>query len=203
MRTVGTVVLAAMVLTGSAFAQGPGQGHGRGKPHGPGGPQLGRDRQGAVISRIIQNEKMIEKLGLTEEQVLKLKNHDFQTQKSKIQLQAQMQMAALEQAQLLTETDMNRKAIMAAVEKTGQIRTKMAKLGMKTLLVMKETLTDEQRKQLRKMVAQHRKQRGPGGQGNKRPQGNKGRPDGGRQGGRGPGRNPECDRPGPPTPAGE
>ena len=61
---------------------------------------------------------------------------------------------ALEQASLLTGKEVDEAAVMAAVEKAGKARTEIAKLRVKAILMLKETLTDEQREQVHKMMAE-------------------------------------------------
>jgi len=59
------------------------------------------------------------------------------------------------------------------VEKTGEIRTKMAKLRMEQLLLLKESLTEEQLKKMKKMLYRQRRrpregQQNPGQEGRSR-----------------------------------
>lgn len=133
------------------------QREGRQGEHGGGRFNMGgRNRQGAMIGRIINNPEIAEKIGLTEEQIQALKSASSDVQKEMIRLRAEMEIAGMEQAQLITETDIDENAVMKAVEKTGEIRTKMAKLQVKQLLLVKKTLSSEQIEEAGELMRKHR-----------------------------------------------
>jgi len=155
---------------------------------------------GMLIERIVRDDKIAEELGLSEDQVETISNALYEHKVKEIDLKAGMQKAGLEQARLLTAKEVDEDAIMVAVEKTGRIRTNLAKLKIERLLLLKNTLTEEQietaknmmRKRMRKQKDRRRggKERrggqegrecrgrcGPGG----------GRPDDGPPPGEGPG----------------
>ena len=122
--------------------------------------QGGQGQQGhMLLERLLNNQRMIEKLGLTEEQVSALRNGMFDLKKEKIQKHADLQIAATEQARILTEFDIDESALMAAVEKTGQLRTDIAKLQMKGLLLIHKILTKQQRSKIGPMLKQRHRQR--------------------------------------------
>jgi Spy/CpxP family protein refolding chaperone len=108
--------------------------------------------QEAILERILQNPKLVAEIGLEDEQVAKLKNSAFEIKKRQIQLRAELELAALEQANLLTAGEVDEAAIMKAVEKTGHLRTEIGKLGMRKLLLVRTTLTDEQRERIKMMM---------------------------------------------------
>ncbi len=141
-------------------AQRKGMGMMQGEKHGMmrGGEERGEMRE-AMVERIINNPKMIEKLALTEDQVKTLRDGVMAQKEQEIDLRANMERASLEQAKLLTETKPDRKALISAVKKAGDIRTQMACLRMEGILLLKETLTTEQLQKLEEMK-QSRQERG-------------------------------------------
>ena len=175
---IWSIVVAAGMVAGVALAQGPRQGeHERFGP-GPKGPGMGH----GVFERLLEHPEVMEKIGLTEEQKEILTNEGYELRKAGVQLHADMELAAMEQARLLMADEVDEDAVMAAVEKTGRIRTEGAKLRMKMLLLVKNTLTEEQQTALQKMARRHMKRRqmrrehGEEGRG-----GERGRPDKGRR----------------------
>jgi Spy/CpxP family protein refolding chaperone len=106
---------------------------------GPGGGEE------AMIARILTNPKAAETLGLSEEQVKALREKLDNGRKEMETLRVDLEKASVEQAHLLTATQaVDEAAVMAAVEKAGEIRTKIAKLAVQQLLIVKKTLTPEQ-----------------------------------------------------------
>jgi len=104
----------------------------------------------------LMKPRIISELKLSDEQVKTLRDKAFALEQERIKLRADLDLAALEQAKLLAEDTVNEKALMAAVEKTGSLRTELAKLRMQELLLVRRTLTAEQRAKLRGMLARLR-----------------------------------------------
>ena len=210
--TTTASVLLAFSLAGASLAGdfGPPQG---GPPRGPGqdgtggpggGPPPGGMEQ-AALARIVNNPKIAEELGLTEDQVKTLRNGIFDAQEQKVKLKAEMEVAAIQQARLLTADPVDEKAVMAAVEKAGGIRTEIAKLEMKGLLLVRNTLNAEQREKVREMIHRHmmRQGQGPGGREGRGGDRQRGGQERGENERRGRGDGPQQDAPPPPPEAGE
>jgi len=152
---------------------------------GAGAPFAGRIREAGggeepdaegMIMGILNSPAMARELGLTDEQIEPLKSGLFELRGKEIELKAQMEKAGLEQARLMTEKDVDEAAVMAAVEKAGAIRTEMAKLRVRGLLLVKRHISPEQierirgafRDKMRERFRQHREGGefdGPPGQG--------------------------------------
>ena len=93
------------------------------------------------------------KLGLEAAQVKKLKQGLARVQKQEKALHAKLAAAGREQAKLLmAKGKVDEAAIMKAVEKTGRLRTQMAKLRIRPILLVKQTLTAEQIETAHKMM---------------------------------------------------
>jgi Spy/CpxP family protein refolding chaperone len=134
---------------------------------GPGGGQpramhRGGDGREAVLMRMLRDPDVVEAAGITDEQLATLRTAWLTIEKRGIALRAELETAGLEQASLLTEAQVDKAAVMAAVEKTGAIRTELAKLKVEHLLTLKETLTEEQLKALRKIGHKHAREMGAG-----------------------------------------
>jgi Spy/CpxP family protein refolding chaperone len=111
------------------------------------------------IMRMLGNPKIVKELGLSEAQVKTLRDAEFETQKRFADLRAELEKAGLDQAKLMTETSVDEKALMATVEKTGALRTEMAKLHVRQLLLLRNTLTPEQRDKAQAMMRRAMEQR--------------------------------------------
>lgn len=169
--------------------RGGNEGEGRGPKRRPGmgGPEMGRGPGGdreppleMLIGRMIENPEAVKKLGLSEEQINALKDSLKQLREEQESLHEQMRTAAEEQVKLLQADTVDEAALMAAVEKTGAIRTEIAKLRVKGMLLVKKTLTADQVAQVKELI---RNRMGGGrergfreGEGDgKRPRGDRGR----------------------------
>lgn len=157
MKKAGILAVACLVvvtLAGSTFGERPLPMRGE---HGGERRKGGRGHREGMIARIVSNPKVAQQIGLSEEQIEALKDgtHDIKTER--IKLREKLELAAQEQARLMTESSIDEDAVMAAVEKTGEIKTKLAKLQVKQLLLVKKTLTVEQIGQVKELMMQRTK----------------------------------------------
>ena len=143
-----------------------GEGRGQGRRPGMGGP--GGDRQPPmemIIAKLLQNPEAREKLGLTEEQANAIKTGSEEIRNQMQELSEKMRTAAEEQVQLLQADTIDEEAVMAAVEKTGDIRTQIAKLRVQGMILVKSILTVEQiaktREFMRNRMRERMRDRGP------------------------------------------
>jgi len=105
-----------------------------------------------LVNKIIRSPEAGTRLGLTEAQIKTLKDKFLDLKKEEVKVKAEMELAAIEQAKLMTEDNATEAAMMESVEKTGNIRTKLAKLRMKQILLVKQTLTPEQLKKVKETM---------------------------------------------------
>ncbi len=117
-----------------------------------GAPGIGMGGEEAALGRLLTNPKVAETLGLSGEQVKSLQEKMDGVRKEIDALRADLEKASMEQARLLTTQTVDEAAVMAAVEKAGEIRTKIAKLMVQQLLTVKKTLTPEQIEKARAMI---------------------------------------------------
>jgi len=108
--------------------------------------------QESLIARIVEDQELAADIGLTEDQISSLKNNMYDLKKEEIKLNADLRLAGLEQARLITESALDEKAVMAAVGRTGEIKTKIAKLKISRILLLKKTLTPEQIKKVKDLM---------------------------------------------------
>jgi Spy/CpxP family protein refolding chaperone len=152
---LSTLAAASIAIAAGAEPVGPGgpggRGPGRDRP-GPGGPGDADGPHPAMIEHLVNNPRVAKDLGLSDEQVDTLRNAMFDLREERVRLEAAMELAAIQQARILTGEEIDEAALMAAVEKTGEIRTEIAKHKMRTLLFVQETLTKEQRAKVQQHV---------------------------------------------------
>lgn len=174
MKRLMGFLMALLGVAGLALAQKPaapvneprapdapdtGRGRHRTAAMGFAGSERGTDEDIGLINRIVSSQETIEKLGLTEPQIKMLKEEGYRLKMQQIDLRAALDKAAVDQARRMTEADVKEDALMEAVEKTGRIRTDLARLNVKELLLLKKTLTPEQLQEIRKRFQQRREER--------------------------------------------
>jgi Spy/CpxP family protein refolding chaperone len=147
------------------------RGMGEGMEAGMGGHAAGMAGEGAIIARLLKAPKVAEELGLSQEQVKSLQEKLDALRKEVATLRIDLENASLEQARLLTGQTVDEAAVMGAVEKAGEISTKIAKLAAQQLLTVKKVLTPQQIEKAKAMMRERvEKERerftgGRGGQG--------------------------------------
>jgi Spy/CpxP family protein refolding chaperone len=165
MWTAGIVTLAGLLGATAqeappAATENPGPGASRM------GMAMGMAGGGAegIIARLIDSPQLAERLGLTVEQQKKIQDGVFDIRKEIVKLQADLELAGMDQARLMMSNTVSEADVMAAVEKTGKIRTDIAKQNMKQVLMVKQALSPDQIEKLRSLVQERtqRWQRGPG-----------------------------------------
>ena len=106
---------------------------------------------------------MDEELGLTDEQIGKIKVLRQATQEKLITLRAEMKIAQLKLRDLLDKPTIDRKAVYEKIEAIGNLRTKIKKLQVDQRIDVWSTLTPEQQKKAGKwFLGRHRGPKGKG-----------------------------------------
>lgn len=171
MRTLfgGLIAIAAAIQI--CAAQEPAQ---RPRPNRP-GDRPGREGQPqeGLLLNLLGDGAAIRELGLSDEQVKDLHAKAFELRQAVIKVRAALDLAGMEQAKLLTQDPVDESAVMSAVEKTGQIRTELAKLQMRQILFFRTAFTPEQRARIHQIFAARRER-------SQRNDGHSGERDGGR-----------------------
>jgi Spy/CpxP family protein refolding chaperone len=139
-------VLAAAGLTALAQEQGNGPGAGRR----PGGPRIGGGEMlGRVMENLVSNPKTAEELGLTAEQVGKLKAKAEEMKAGRQEIVAKLRAAEEKQRALMQAETLDEAALLKGIEDIGALRLEMEKQGLKAMVAMHSILTPDQIKQLR------------------------------------------------------
>jgi len=110
----------------------------------------GQEQENA-IHELLRNPETAERAGVSREQIEQLKTALAGVREEFPKLRAALEKAGMEQAGLMTAERLDEAALMAAVEKAGAIRTEMAKLRVKSLLAVRNTLSPEQINRVRAM----------------------------------------------------
>ena len=104
--------------------------------------------------------EMKDELGLSNEQVSKLRALKSQTEKRIIRIKSDLEILELELQDLLQDNKVNVKAVDSKIEKIGELRTEMQKVHVHVRLDAQKVLTSEQLKKLHehKGKGRHEKQ---------------------------------------------
>ena len=170
---MGTVVLASQAWgqadAGEDRPPAPRQGDEARGEHGKRRPDAGRrggrlkdhamaaDKRESLLARIITSPHLAKELELNEDQVARLQAAMKDIRHELVDLKADLEQAAMEQGRLLMAETVDEQAILDAVQRTGEIRTEIAKRSIRPLILMKQTLTPEQLQKARQMM--HRRMR--------------------------------------------
>ncbi len=168
------LALAGMLLTGLAFAQGPG---GMSPMGGPGmdghRPPFERAFGGhGNEGRWWNNPRIIEKLKLTDDQRKAFDQILLEHREKLIDLRANVEKADLAMQPLVSADQPNEPAILAQIDKVAQARAELEKANARYLLALRSKLTPDQWKQIQEFRESHRGMRdrfGPDGRRGGRP----------------------------------
>ena len=150
-----SIIVAAMTLLvfsipGPAFSQmkdmsmkGHGEGHGQMMGMGT------MDRMGDMMGMCMQHADM---MGLTDDQLLKMKPMHSEMQKKQARFQADLKIAEIELMDILEVKDFDLEKASAAVKKIEDIKTAHHLEMLKAMKEMRTILTDEQFKKMKKMM---------------------------------------------------
>lgn len=121
------------------------------------------------MRRLLDNPRVMNALALTEQQKAQIKEKGLLLQKEVQRIRAELDKAGMEQAKLVSNDSTDMKTLMAAVEKTGKIRTEMAKVQLKHLIEVRSLLTADQRAKLPEFMHKAHERRGEEGAGKRQP----------------------------------
>jgi Spy/CpxP family protein refolding chaperone len=107
---------------------------------------------GNYIERLTKDPELAKRIGITEDQLQKVKQAIEPIEVKRKELEEQREKAAAEQAELLAKDSVDEEALLAVVEKLGQINTELAKLSIKELIAVKGVFTPEQIAEIRKNI---------------------------------------------------
>ncbi len=165
-KKVVVMTMAALMIAGSCIAgQRNGEKKGRGKCDEKNRQEQiykkrhhQRPRSGG-IDRIINNEKLRKELGITDDQIERLKESKEELNDQRQKLIEKMKETRQKQMELMKADNLDRKAIMTAISQSGKIRTKLEKLRVKKLFRVQDILTDDQMAKVKERIQQHMRER--------------------------------------------
>ncbi len=153
-------VAAGLALAAVVYAE-PGQDRG-----GPGGGPDGGHRGGG-LQALLDNEDVVKKLGLSDEQVKAVREAGYEHQKVMVSLRADSELAQLDVKKLMDQDTPDTEAVMKALDTAGRLQTEIRKEAVRSQLKVREIIGPEASKQL-KEIMQNRLQRQGGDRQGKR-----------------------------------
>jgi periplasmic protein CpxP/Spy len=137
----------------------PGQGMGMGMGMG----MSGEDQMGGRLLAVLDNDRIKSALGLTDQQVDRLRNIVVETEKTSVKNRAEIEVRGIELRELLRADNSDRDAVMKKVQEISGLRGEMMQRHVAALLDAKAVLTPEQQKKVRTFVESRMETRGLGG----------------------------------------
>jgi Spy/CpxP family protein refolding chaperone len=141
--------------------KGYGEGHGQMMGMGNHGQMMGMgnmDMMGGMMGMCTEHADL---LGLTDDQVMKMKPVKIDMQKKQARFMADLKIAQIELGEILDVKDFDLEKANSAVKKIEDIRASHQLEMLKAMKEMRTILTDEQFNKSRKMMAMHRDEKKP------------------------------------------
>jgi Spy/CpxP family protein refolding chaperone len=107
------------------------------------------DKMGDMMGMCIENA---DNMGLTDDQIMKMKSLHKEMQKKQIRFQADRKIAEIELMEIIEVKDFDQEKAGYAVKKIGDINTTYHLGMLKFMKEMRNILTDEQFKKMKKMM---------------------------------------------------
>jgi len=107
------------------------------------------DRMGDMMGSCIEHA---DKMGLTDDQVMKMKHVHREMQKKQARFQADLKIAEIELMEIMEVKDFDLEKASSAVKKIAEIKTAHHLEMLKAMKEMRTILTDEQFKNMKKMM---------------------------------------------------
>src|SRR3990172_2430963 len=107
------------------------------------------DKMGDMMGMCIEHA---DKMGLTDDQVVKMKPLHTEMQKKQARFKADLKIAEIELREIMEVKDFDLEKAIAAVRKTADIKTSHHLEMLKAMKEMRTNLTDEQFKKMKKMM---------------------------------------------------
>ena len=107
------------------------------------------DKMGDMMGMCIEHA---DKMGLTDDQIMKMKPIHREMQKKQARFKADLKIAEIELMEIMEVKDFNMEKASSAVKKIAQIKTAHHLEMLKAMKEMRTILTDEQFKKMKKMM---------------------------------------------------
>lgn len=112
----------------------------------------GREHMGARLLALLDNPRVKESLGLTDDQTTRLRQIVVDAEKSSIKTGADMAVRGVELRELLRADHPDRQAVMKEADGISALRAQMMKQHLDSLLAAKSVLTPEQQQKIRSFI---------------------------------------------------
>ncbi len=153
MKRYFPVVIVVMLATAVAVQA-------RGGPRA--GGRVGGRSHGALLAAVVNNPELADKVGISADELSRLRKLYYAGRKQTIKLQAKLQLAQVDLREKIESPTVDEDAVLAAVEEVGTIRTEIRKVSVKQNLRMRAILGEEKFRELRKYMFQRRRGEGRG-----------------------------------------
>lgn len=151
-RMLAAVALLALTVPMPAFSQShemPMKEHKGGHAHGRMMESGSMDKMDNMMGMCMANA---EKMGLSSEQVTKMKPMHFEMQKNQARFKADLKIAEIELAEIMDVKDFDLEKANAATKKISDIKTAHHLEMLKAMKEMRTSLTDDQYKKMKTMM---------------------------------------------------
>lgn len=115
-----------------------------------------------LLKGVLRNEKLAETLGVTDAQLETLRTEAQAHQAEYHGLEEQLRNCGLQQAEIMTQDEIDEDELMQAIDHCFEIQKELAKLKMQQLLLIKRTLTPEQVEAAKAFMQEQMKKRRQG-----------------------------------------
>jgi len=149
MKKILLSLLLTVVFALPAFSQTMDMSRKHEKGHGQMMEMGNMDKMGDMMGRCIEHA---DRIGLTDEQVMKMKPMHSEMQKKQARFKADLKIAEIELADILEVKDFDLEKASSAVKKIEEIRTAHHLDMLKTMKEMRTILSDEQFKKMKKTM---------------------------------------------------
>ena len=109
--------------------------------------------------RFFANKQLAEKMDLTDEQMKSWEEIRYQSEKTKIDVQADLKKAQLDLRHELQKDDVDKNKVLELTEEVGKHQTELKKISLSNLIEVKEILTPEQKEEAKELLAKWKAQR--------------------------------------------
>jgi Spy/CpxP family protein refolding chaperone len=114
------------------------------------GQMMGMDKMGDMMGMCIEHA---DKMGLTDDQIMKMKPIHREMQKKQARFKADLKIAEIELMEIVDVKDFDLEKASSAVKKIAEINTAHHLEMLKAMKEMRTILTDEQFKKMKKMMS--------------------------------------------------
>ena len=128
------------------------------------GKRIGGSGNEGRCMQLLNNAELLKEIGVSDDKVTEVKAKLITMTKDQIELDAKLKIAELEKGELMKAEKPDEKAIMTAIEKSGELQVAMAKLQAGRMIAVKNAITPDQMKKAREIITKKMQANKPQGQ---------------------------------------